>query len=130
MPSEDESAALLEQYKEKHAARKTTLIGGQRQKLTIELVELEQQVRNALKHHPVPEPLGMEKLQSIADQMSALGFDFLAVRLTGQHLRHPTAVPFADLAHLREYLGPHLETSKELAAIPELHARKKIFGLF
>ncbi len=119
---------LLAEYKRIFAERKTAT-GRQRLQLTTELTDLEQKIINALKTQPVPEPIGMDKLNEIAKQMSDLKYDFLAVRLTTQHFRHPTAVPFADLAHLREYLGTHLDDEK-LAQIPGLNARKKIFGIF
>ena len=95
----------------------------------LELTDLEIKITRALRLQPVPEPIGMDKLRAIARQMTDMKYDFLAVRLTTQHFRHPTAVPFNDLAHLREYLGTHLDDQK-LAQIPELNARKKILGLF
>lgn len=119
---------LLAEFKRIHAERKTTS-GRQRLQLTAELMDLEQKIIRALKAQPVPEPLGMDKLKAIAKQMSDMKYDFLAGRLLNQHFRHPTAVPFQDLAHLREYLGTHLDDEK-LAQIPELNARKKILGLF
>jgi len=119
---------LLADYKRIYAERKTTS-GRQRLQLTAELTDLEAKIVTALRTQPVPEPLGMDKLREIAHKLTDLKCDFLAVRLTTQHFRHPTAIPFNDLAHVREYLGNHLDDEK-LAQIPELNPRKKILGLF
>jgi len=87
-------------------------------------MDLEAQVRTAVKANPVPEPLGMDKLNKIADRMVELGFGIFANRLREQHYRHPVYVPFSDMEQLRSYIGEQLD-NEALSKIPELGVKAK-----
>jgi hypothetical protein len=128
MPDVEQTSALLATYRDLFARRKASINPAERIRLTHELTELERQIRNAVKTHPVPEPLGKPLLEQVAARMTELGFEIFAVRVTGQHYRHPMSVPFQNLDQLRDYIGAHL-TEETLAQIPELHKKKKLWGL-
>ncbi|MFT3869037.1 MAG: hypothetical protein QM715_11315 [Nibricoccus sp.] len=129
MSDTDQTKALIDKYHELAARRKQSVDPSERTRLTQELMDLEGQVRNAVKANPVPEPLGMDKLNKIADQMTQLGFGIFANRLRGQHYRHPIYVPFADMDQLRSYIAEQLP-DEALAQIPELGVKAKKPGLF
>lgn len=129
MPDVEEAKALIVKFNELSAARKAAANSQQRIQMTQQLNDLEQQIRNIVKNYPVPEPLGMTKLESLATQLKAAGYDFLAVRLTGQQYRHPSAIPFQNMEHVREYIGAHVDDPK-VAQILEAKPRKKLFGMF
>ncbi len=120
--------ALIDKYHELAARRKQSIEPSERTRLTQALMDLEGQVRTAVKSDPVPEPVGMEKLNKIADQMTRLGFGIFANRLRGQHYRHPMYVPFADMDQLRSYLAEQLPDDI-MAQIPELGFKSKKAGL-
>lgn len=128
MSDTDQTKALIDKYHELAARRKQSVDAGERTRLTQELMDLEGQVRNAVKTNPVAEPLGMDKLNKIADQMTQLGFGIFANRLRGQHYRHPIYVPFADMDQLRSYIAEQLP-EEALAQIPELGVKAKKPGL-
>ena len=92
-------------------------------------MDLESQVRAAVKANPVPEPLGMDKLNKIADRMVELGFGIFANRLREQHYRHPVYVPFNDMDQLRSYIAEQLDDDA-LCQIKELNVKPKKPGLF
>jgi hypothetical protein len=129
MSDTDDTKAMLQKFREQQVLRKTTSDSGERMRITRELTDLEAQIRAAVKANPVPEPLGTPLLNKVADKMTELGFGIFANRLRGQHLRHPTYVPFENLDQLRDYLSAHLDDAT-LAKIPEFAAKKKRFGLF
>jgi hypothetical protein len=124
----DQTKALIDKYHELAARRKQSVDPSERTRITQELMDLEGQVRNAVKASPVPEPLGMDKLNKIADQMTQLGFGIFANRLRGQHYRHPIYVPFADMDQLRSYIAEQLP-EEALVQIPELGVKAKKTGL-
>ena len=111
-------------YHELVGRRKQSIDPAARTRLTQELMDLEAQVRTAVKAHPVPEPLGMDKLNKIADRMVELGFGIFANRLREQHYRHPIYVPFSDMDQLRSYIGEQLD-NEALSKIPELGVKAK-----
>jgi len=120
----DQTKALLEQYHELSARRKQSINPSERTRLTQELMNLEGQVRTAVKTHPVPEPLGMDKLNKIADRMVELGLGIFANRLREQHYRHPIYVPFSDMDQLRSYLAEQMD-NEAMSQIPELNVKAK-----
>jgi hypothetical protein len=120
----DETKALLEKYHDLVGRRKQAIDPAARTRLTQELMDLEAQVRTAVKANPVPEPLGMDKLNKIADRMVELGFGIFANRLREQHYRHPIYVPFTDMDQLRSYIGEQLD-NEALSKIPELGVKAK-----
>ena len=124
MSDTDQTKALLEQYHELASRRKQSIDPSERTRLTQELMDLESQVRAAVKANPVPEPLGMDKLNKIADRMVELGFGIFANRLREQHYRHPIYVPFTDMDQLRSYIGEQLD-NEALSKIPELGVKAK-----
>jgi hypothetical protein len=124
----DQTKTLIDKYHELAARRKQSIDPSERTRLTQELMDLEGQVRNAVKNNPVAEPLGMDKLNKIADQMTQLGFGIFANRLRGQHYRHPIYVPFADMEQLRSYIAEQLP-EEALTQIPELGVKAKKSGL-
>lgn len=128
MSDTDQTKALIDKYHELASRRKQSVDPSERTRLTQELMDLEGQVRNAVKANPVAEPLGMDKLNKIADQMTQLGFGIFANRLRGQHYRHPIYVPFADMDQLRSYIAEQLP-DEALAQIPELGVKAKKPGL-
>lgn len=128
MSETDQTKALIDKYHELAARRKQSVDPSERTRITQELMDLEGQVRNAVKASPVPEPLGMDKLNKIADQMTQLGFGIFANRLRGQHYRHPIYVPFADMDQLRSYIAEQLP-EEALVQIPELGVKAKKTGL-
>jgi hypothetical protein len=125
----DTTKALIDKYHELAARRKQSVDPSERTKLTQELMDLEGQVRTAVKNNPVPEPLGMDKLNKIADRMTELGFGIFANRLRGQHYRHPIYVPFADMDQLRSYIAEQLP-EEAMAQISELNVKAKKPGLW
>jgi hypothetical protein len=125
----DETKALLEKYHELAARRKQSIDHAERTRLTRELMDLESQVRAAVKANPIPEPLGMDKLNKIADRMVELGFGIFANRLREQHYRHPIYVPFNDMDQLRSYIGEQMD-DETLCKIKELDMKPKKPGLF
>ncbi|MFT3783091.1 MAG: hypothetical protein QM790_13870 [Nibricoccus sp.] len=129
MSDPDQTKALIDKYHELAARRKQSIDPSERTRLTQELMDLEGQVRSAVKLNPVPEPLGMDKLNKIADRMAELGFGIFANRLRGQHYRHPIYVPFADMDQLRSYLAEQLPEDA-MAQIPELGVKAKKPGLW
>ena len=129
MSDSDETKALLEKYHDLVGRRKQAIDPAARTRLTQELMDLEAQVRTAVKANPVPEPLGMDKLNKIADRMVELGFGIFANRLREQHYRHPIYVPFHDMDQLRSYISEQLPEDA-LAQIPELGIKAKKPGLF
>ena len=124
MSDDDQTKALLEQYHELTARRKQSINPAERTRLTQDLMNLEGQVRAAVKNHPVPEPLGMDKLNKIADRMVELGLGIFANRLREQHYRHPNYVPFTDMDQLRGYLSEQLD-NEAMSQIPELNVKAK-----
>ena len=124
MSDSDQTKALLEKYHELVARRKQSIDPSARTRLTQEMMDLEAQVRTAVKANPVPEPLGMDKLNKIADRMVELGFGIFANRLREQHYRHPVYVPFSDMEQLRSYIGEQLD-NEALSKIPELGVKAK-----
>lgn len=128
MSDTDQTKTLIDKYHELAARRKQSIDPSERTRLTQELMDLEGQVRNAVKNNPVAEPLGMDKLNKIADQMTQLGFGIFANRLRGQHYRHPIYVPFADMEQLRNYIAEQLP-EEALTQIPELGVKAKKAGL-
>lgn len=128
MSDSDQSKALIEKYHDLATRRKQSNEPAERTRLTQELMDLEGQVRKAVKNDPVPEPIGMDKLNKIADQMTQLGFGIFANRLRGQHFRHPIYVPFANMDQLRSYLAEQLP-DEAMAQIPELGVKAKKPGL-
>ena len=128
MSDTDQTKALIDKYHELAARRKQSVDPAERTRLTQELMDLEGQVRTAVKNSPVTEPLGMDKLNKIADQMTQLGFGIFANRLRGQHYRHPIYVPFADMNQLRSYISEQLP-EEALVQIPELGVKAKKSGL-
>ena len=128
MSDTDKTKALLAKYHELAAARKQAIDPATRTRLTQELMDLEGQVRTAVKTDPIPEPLGMDKLNKIADRMVELGYGIFANRLRGQHYRHPIYVPFADMDQLRSYLAEQLN-EEAMVQIPELNVKPKKPGL-
>ena len=124
MSDSDETKALLEKYHDLVGRRKQSIDPAARTRLTQELMDLEAQVRTAVKANPVPEPLGMDKLNKIADRMVELGFGIFANRLREQHYRHPAHVPFTDMDQLRSYIGEQLD-NEALSKIPELGVKAK-----
>lgn len=129
MSDADQTKALIEKYHELATRRKQAIDPSERTRLTQELMDLEGQVRNAVKTTPVPEPLGMEKLNKIADRMTELGFGIFANRLRGQHYRHPIYVPFSDMEQLRSYISEQLPEDA-LVQIPELGIKAKKPGMW
>jgi hypothetical protein len=125
----EQTKALLEQYHELSGRRKQSIDHSERTRLTQELMNLESQVRAAVKANPVPEPLGMDKLNKIADRMVELGFGIFANRLREQHYRHPIYVPFSDMDQLRSYIGEQLD-NEAMSQIKELNMKPKKPGLF
>jgi hypothetical protein len=125
----DQTKALIEKYHEFAVRRKQSIDPGERTRLTQEMMDMESQVRTAVKNNPVPEPLGMDKLNKIADRMTELGFGIFANRLRGQHYRHPIYVPFHDMDQLRSYISEQLPEDA-LAQIHELGIKAKKPGLF
>lgn len=125
----DETKALIEKYHELTARRKQSMDHAERTRLTQELMDLESQVRSAVKKTPIPEPLGMDKLNKIADRMTELGFGIFANRLREQHYRHPVYVPFSDMDQLRSYIAEQLPEDA-MAQIPELNVKAKKPGLW
>lgn len=128
MSDTDQTKALLEKYHELALRRKQALGVTERTRLTQEMMDLESQVRAAVKANPVPEPVGMEKLKKIADRMDELGFGIFANRLREQHYRHPIYVPFSDMDQLRSYIAEQLD-DEALSKIPELNVKAKKPGL-
>lgn len=124
MSDPDQTKALLDRYHELSARRKQAIDPAARTRITQELMDLEAQVRTAVKTNPVPEPLGMDKLNKIADRMIELGFGIFANRLREQHYRHPIYVPFSDMDQLRSYIGEQLD-NEALSKIPELGVKAK-----
>ncbi len=124
MSDPDQTKALLDRYHELSARRKQSIDPAARTRITQELMDLEAQVRTAVKTNPVPEPLGMDKLNKIADRMIELGFGIFANRLREQHYRHPIYVPFSDMDQLRSYIGEQLD-NEALSKIPELGVKAK-----
>jgi hypothetical protein len=120
----ENTKALLEKYHELSGRRKQSIDHSERTRLTQELMDLESQVRAAVKANPVPEPLGMEKLNKIADRMIELGFGIFANRLREQHYRHPIYVPFSDMDQLRSYIGEQLD-DEAMSQIKELNVKPK-----
>lgn len=129
MPDIDEIKTMLQSFGELHYKRKSSFDSATRLQLTRELTDLEYRIRSAVKVTPVPEPLGMSKLKSIAAQMTEMGFGIFADRILNQHLRHPLTVPFATIDQVRDYIRAHLDDAA-IAKIPELAEKKKKWGLF
>lgn len=129
MSDPDTTKALLEKYHEGVQRRRQSIDPAERTRLTQELMDLESQIRAAVKLNPVPEPLGLPMLKKIADRMTELGFGIFANRLREQHFRHPIYVPFADMEQLRSYVGEQLD-EETMAQIPELNVRAKKAGLW
>lgn len=125
----EETKALIEKYHELTVRRKQSVDPSERTRLTQELMDLEGQVRTAVKKCPVPEPLGMDKLNKIADRMTQLGFGIFANRLREQHYRHPVYVPFSDMDQLRSYIAEQVPEDA-MAQIPELNVKAKKPGLW
>ena len=129
MSDAEDTKALIQKYHELAARRKQSVDPSERTRLTQQLMDLEGQVRNAVKTDPVPEPVGMDKLNKIADRMTELGFGIFANRLRGQHYRHPIYVPFSDMDQVRSYLAEQLPEDV-MAQIPELNVKAKKPGLW
>lgn len=129
MSDVDQTKALIEKYHELATRRKQSVDPAERTRLTQALMDLEGQVRTAVKNCPVPEPLGLDKLGKIADRMTELGFGIFANRLRGQHYRHPIYVPFSDMDQLRSYLAEQLP-GEIMEQIPELNIKAKKPGLW
>lgn len=130
-PTFDQTTSLLQEYRELYAERKNTLEPAKRLRITGELDMRERQIRAALKANPIPEPIGKDKLDKIAERMIELGFEIFARRLTEQHFRHPIYVPFTDIDQVRSYVGTNVEDSV-IDQIPELALpkKKKFLGMF
>jgi len=125
----EQTKILIDKYHELATRRKQSIDPGERTRLTQEMMDLEGQVRAAVKTCPIPEPLGMDKLNKIADRMIELGYGIFANRLREQHYRHPIYVPFSDMDQLRGYISEQLN-EEALVQIPELNIKPKKPGLF
>lgn len=126
------SETLLAKYHEMYREKNETNSISERTRLTTELMDLDRDVRAALKREPVSEPVGVEVLNRIADQMVSAGYGIFAPRLRDQHKRHPISVPFRDMDHVRTFLLTVMEESV-LNSIAELAPKKhpllsRLFG--